>query len=109
METWECKTYKFNTGCGSMYVTIDGYKNKPIHCFIQNTEGCSTIVKITGIAISKRLKRGDPLDEILEPYETSVCPQCISSQSDGKSCCAIVAKCLKEFGKVKHEVLKSPF
>lgn len=109
MQSWECKTYRYKTGCGWLYVTIDIENEKPIHCFLQHNSGCSATVNSLGRIISDCLEFNMPLEKLQHTLSKITCPNCIeSAESEGKSCPYIIGKAFDNFIK-KGKVLKSPF
>lgn len=108
MNDWQSRSFKNNSGCGALYVTIDLDENeKPKHCFIWNSNGCSATINVLGRLISECLAFGMPMEIIEKSLKKGICPNCVNNpESDGKSCPDIVAKILKEF---EIKKLKEPF
>lgn len=116
MSKWTSETYKRNSGCGTIYVTVDvDENNRPIHIFVDNSHGCNSTIKTLSDYISHDLETNkSDLKEIVQILKKSKCDVSIKNEnSEGNSCCHIIAKILEEYlpknpSKPKR-VLESPF
>lgn len=116
MSKWSSETYKRNSGCGTIYVTVDvDENNRPIHIFVDNSHGCNSTIKTLSDYISHDLETNKTeLKEIVQILKKSKCDISIKNEhSEGNSCCHIIAKILEEYlpkDKPKTKtMLSSPF
>lgn len=116
MSKWSSETYKRNSGCGTIYVTVDvDENNKPIHIFVDNSHGCNSTIKTLSDYISHDLETNTrDLKEIVQILKKSKCDVSIKNeQSEGNSCCHIIGKILEDYltkkTPTKKHILKSPF
>lgn len=109
---WVSKTFRYKTGCGWLYITIDVENNKPVHCFLQQFGGCTATVNSLGRVISDWLEFEMPLDRLQHTLSKITCPNCIEcADAEGKSCSWIIGKTFDGYiNKLKNvKTLKSPF
>lgn len=96
----EGKTVKIETGCGSLYVTINSLEDKPIEIFTKLGKAGSCVscqLEGVGRAISLGLKHGVPLEEYVEQLEYIRCnnPHMYPEEERTLSCSDAIAKVLK--------------
>ena len=101
------KTREIETGCGSLYITINRLDNKPVEVFIRMGKQGSCIgchVESLGRVITLGLKYGVPLEEYSHHLENIRCnsPHMYPEEERTLSCADAVAKVLKE--ETKEEV-----
>lgn len=92
-------TYKIQSGCGKLYVTINERNGKPYEVFIQSggSGGCEAGNQALGRAISLTLRSGGGIRDIIKQLTKVKCPAALrNTKSEGKSCSDIVGKLLKE-------------
>jgi ribonucleoside-diphosphate reductase alpha chain len=92
-------TYKVQSGCGKLYITINERNGKPYEVFIQSggSGGCEAGNVALGRTISLALRSGGDIRNIIKQLIKVKCPAALrNSKSEGKSCADIVGKLLKE-------------
>lgn len=92
-------TYKIQSGCGKLYVTINERNGKPYEVFIQSggSGGCEAGNQALGRTISFALRTGGNVRDIIKQLSKVKCPAALRNiKSEGKSCSDIVAKLLRE-------------
>lgn len=100
-------TYRLNTGCGKLYLTIN-YRpdnGEILETFITTGSdgGCLVYTEATSRLISLAIRGGLPVDEIVEQLmSTHACPSYMAAKgkgkvlSPGKSCASAIAKKIAE-------------
>lgn len=98
-------TYKMQSGCGKLYITINEHNGRPYEVFVQTagSGGCQANSEAIGRLISLALRNGVPSKEIIKQLKRVKCAAAIKSGCDGKSCADIIAKCIEEFYSVIEE------
>lgn len=92
-------TYKVQSGCGKLYITINEKNGKPYEVFIQSggSGGCEAGNVALGRTISLALRSGGDIRNIIKQLIKVKCPAALrNSKSEGKSCADIVGRLLKE-------------
>jgi len=92
-------TYKVQSGCGKLYVTINERNGKPYEVFIQSggSGGCEAGNQALGRTISLALRNGGDIHNIIKQLRKVKCPAALrNARSEGKSCADIVGKLLTE-------------
>jgi|WetSurMetagenome_2_1015567.scaffolds.fasta_scaffold45920_2 ribonucleoside-diphosphate reductase alpha chain len=92
-------TYKVQSGCGKLYVTINERNGKPYEVFIQSggSGGCEAGNQALGRTISLALRSGGDIQNIIKQLNKVKCPAALrNSKSEGKSCSDIVGRLLIE-------------
>jgi ribonucleoside-diphosphate reductase alpha chain len=92
-------TYKIQSGCGKLYVTINERNSKPYEVFIQSggSGGCEAGNQALGRTISFALRTGGDIRDIIKQLTKVKCPAALRNpKSEGKSCSDIVGHLLKE-------------
>ena len=92
-------TYKVQSGCGKLYVTINERNGKPYEVFIQSggSGGCEAGNQALGRTISLALRSGGDIQNIIKQLNKVKCPAALrNSRSEGKSCSDIVGHLLTE-------------
>lgn len=92
-------TYKIQSGCGKLYVTINERNGKPYEVFIQSggSGGCEAGNQALGRTISLALRSGGNIRDIIKQLIKVKCPAALrNSRSEGKSCSDIVGHLLIE-------------
>jgi ribonucleoside-diphosphate reductase alpha chain len=92
-------TYKVQSGCGKLYVTINERNGKPYEVFIQSggSGGCEAGNQALGRTISLALRSGGDIQNIIKQLSKVKCPAALrNSKSEGKSCSDIVGRLLIE-------------
>jgi len=90
-------TYKKQSGCGKLYVTVNEQNSKPYEVIVQTAGvgGCAANSEALGRAISVGLRNGVSASEYIKQMSRVVCPKCKNGKKvDGKSCADIVGRCL---------------
>jgi len=92
-------TYKMQSGCGKLYITINERNGRPYEVFVQTagSGGCQANSEAIGRLISLALRNGVPSKEIIKQLKRVKCAAAIKNGCDGKSCADIIAKCIEEF------------
>ena len=93
-------TYKVQSGCGKLYVTINEQNGVPYEIFIQSggTGGCEAGNQALGRSISLSLRNGVNIRDIIKNLNKVKCPAALKViKSEGKSCSDIVGKLLQEY------------
>ena len=82
---------------------------KPIHIFVDNSHGCNATIKTLSDYISNDLETNkSDLKEIVQILKKSKCDVSIKNEnSEGNSCCHIIAKILEEYLPKKHTKIKT--
>jgi ribonucleoside-diphosphate reductase alpha chain len=92
-------TYKVQSGCGKLYVTINERNGKPYEVFIQSggSGGCEAGNQALGRTISLALRNGGDIHNIIKQLCKVKCPAALRNlRSEGKSCSDIVGKLITE-------------
>jgi len=92
-------TYKVQSGCGKLYVTINERNGKPYEVFIQSggSGGCEAGNQALGRTISLALRNGGDIRNIIKQLYKVKCPAALKNpRSEGKSCSDIVGKLITE-------------
>ena len=92
-------TYKIQSGCGKLYVTINERNGKPYEVFIQSggSGGCEAGNQALGRTISLALRSGGNIRDIIKQLIKVKCPAALrNTRSEGKSCSDIVGHLLIE-------------
>jgi len=92
-------TYKVQSGCGKLYVTINERNGKPYEVFIQSggSGGCEAGNQALGRTISLALRNGGDIHNIIKQLNKVKCPAALRNiRSEGKSCSDIVGKLITE-------------
>jgi len=92
-------TYKVQSGCGKLYVTINEREGTPYEVFIQSggSGGCEAGNQALGRTISLALRNGGDIRNIIKQLCKVKCPAALRNpKSEGKSCSDIVGKLLLE-------------
>jgi ribonucleoside-diphosphate reductase alpha chain len=92
-------TYKVQSGCGKLYVTINERNGKPYEVFIQSggSGGCEAGNQALGRTISLALRNGGDIRNIIKQLYKVKCPAALrNARSEGKSCSDIVGKLITE-------------
>jgi ribonucleoside-diphosphate reductase alpha chain len=92
-------TYKVQSGCGKLYVTINERNGKPYEVIIQSggSGGCEAGNQALGRAISFSLRTGGNIRDIIKQLRKVKCPAALRNpRSEGKSCSDIVGKLITE-------------
>lgn len=108
--TLEGVTNKYRNACSSLYVTINNTQAGDIvEVFVNPTAGGSCTANLQALSrqVSDSLRSGIKVSNIIESLEKIQCPSCMRALAkgksiDGKSCGAIIARCLRE----RYEALK---
>ena len=94
------ETFKVQSGCGKLFVTINEHNGKPYEVFIQSggDGGCEAGNQALGRTISLALRNGGDIRSIIKQLCKVKCPAALRNQrSEGKSCSDIVGKLIKEY------------
>jgi len=92
-------TFKVQSGCGKLYVTINERNGKPYEVFIQSggSGGCEAGNQALGRTISLALRNGGDIHNIIKQLCKVKCPAALrNARSEGKSCSDIVGKLITE-------------
>jgi ribonucleoside-diphosphate reductase alpha chain len=92
-------TYKVQSGCGKLYVTINERNGKPYEVFIQSggSGGCEAGNQALGRTISLALRNGGDIHNIIKQLAKVKCPAALRNpRSEGKSCSDIVGRLITE-------------
>jgi ribonucleoside-diphosphate reductase alpha chain len=92
-------TYKVQSGCGKLYVTINERNGKPYEVFIQSggSGGCEAGNQALGRTISLALRNGGDIHNIIKQLSKVKCPAALRNpRSEGKSCSDIVGRLITE-------------
>jgi len=90
-------TYKKQSGCGKLFITVTERNGKPYEVFVQTAGigGCQANSEALGRTISIGLRNGIEPSEYIRQLSRVICPKCKGRKDvDGKSCADIVGKCL---------------
>jgi len=94
-------TYKVQSGCGKLFVTINENQNgKPYEVIIQSggSGGCEAGNQALGRAISLALRTGGDIRSIIKQLCKVKCPAALRNpKSEGKSCSDIIGKLIEEY------------
>jgi ribonucleotide reductase alpha subunit len=93
-------TYKVQSGCGKLFVTINEHNGKPYEVFIQSggSGGCEAGNQALGRTISLALRNGGDIRNIIKQLCKVKCPAALRNvRSEGKSCSDIVGKLMQEY------------
>lgn len=91
------KTYLCQSGCCSLYVTVNLLENKPIEVFIRTVGigGCDANNSALGRAISTGLQNGVPYQKFVRQFGKVNCISAIKNpSSEGLSCADAVGRCI---------------
>jgi len=92
-------SYKVQSGCGKLYVTINERNSKPYEVFIQSggSGGCEAGNQALGRTISLALRNGGDIRNIIKQLRKVKCPAALRNpRSEGQSCADIVGKLITE-------------
>jgi ribonucleoside-diphosphate reductase alpha chain len=93
-------TYKVQSGCGKLFVTINERNGKPYEVIIQSggSGGCEAGNQALGRAISLALRTGGDIRNIIKQLCKVKCPAALRNpRSEGKSCSDIIGKLIEEY------------
>jgi ribonucleoside-diphosphate reductase alpha chain len=93
-------TFKVQSGCGKLYVTINEKNGKPYEIFIQSggSGGCEAGNQALGRTISLALRNGGNIRSIIKQLCKVKCPAALRNvHSEGKSCSDLVGKLIQEY------------
>lgn len=93
-------TFKVQSGCGKLYVTINEKNGKPYEIFIQSggSGGCEAGNQALGRTISLALRHGGNIRSIIKQLCKVKCPAALRNvHSEGKSCSDLVGKLIQEY------------
>jgi ribonucleoside-diphosphate reductase alpha chain len=91
------KTYLCQSGCCSLYVTVNLLDNKPMEVFIRTVGigGCDANNSALGRAISTGLQSGVPYQKFIRQFGKVNCISAIKNpSSEGLSCADVVGRCI---------------
>jgi ribonucleoside-diphosphate reductase alpha chain len=100
----EGRTVKINTGCGSMYITINSYEGNIFEVFahIGKSGGCAIAANdALCMVISASLRNGVPLDEIITKIRGIRCPKPGMDKGPILSCPDAIGQALQSFSEMK--------
>lgn len=93
-------TYKMNTGCGTMYITINEDEGSPIEVFSKmgKAGGCAASqIEAIGRLISLALQNGANLEHIIKQMIGISCHYTLTIENDKITSCAdAIGKALKQ-------------
>lgn len=89
-------TYKVQSGCCMLYVTINSDDVGPKEVFINTSgSGCSALINALGRSISIGLQNGVSPEEYKATLHKAVCPACVkNAKAEGRSCADVVGNLL---------------
>ena len=99
-KTLEGSTIKVMTGCGGLYVTINGNKAKEVFAHLGKAGGCSNCqLEALTRAITLGLKHGIPVGEFVKELRGLQCPQPQMYPEEERclSCADGIARALSEY------------
>jgi ribonucleoside-diphosphate reductase alpha chain len=109
-------TYKYNTACGVLYITVNKDENGNIvEVFTNSSKNGTCKANLNGETrlISLALRAGVKVDEVADTLKSIQCQSCAFSRAkgnkiDGASCPDIIAKCIKSSysGNIEKKELK---
>lgn len=91
------KTFLCQSGCCSLYVTVNLLESKPIEVFIRTVGigGCDANNSALGRAISTGLQNGVPYQKFVRQFGKVNCISAIKNpSSEGLSCADVVGRCI---------------
>ncbi|ACL17864.1 adenosylcobalamin-dependent ribonucleoside-diphosphate reductase [Methanosphaerula palustris] len=91
------RTYLCQSGCCSLYVTVNLLNQKPIEVFIRTVgSGCEANSNALGRAISTGLQNGVPYHKFVKQFAKVNCVSAIRNpSSEGFSCADVVGRCIE--------------
>ncbi|WP_440949738.1 adenosylcobalamin-dependent ribonucleoside-diphosphate reductase [Methanosphaerula subterraneus] len=91
------RTYLCQSGCCSLYVTVNLLDQKPIEVFIRTVgSGCEANSNALGRAISTGLQSGVPYHKFVKQFAKVNCVSAIRNpSSEGFSCADVVGRCIE--------------
>lgn len=97
------KTYKYNTACGTLYITINkDSKGNIIEIFTNSSKNGTCKANLNGETrlASLALRSGVKVEEVIDSLKSIQCQSCAFARAkgnkiDGSSCPDIIAKCIK--------------
>jgi ribonucleoside-diphosphate reductase alpha chain len=91
------RTYLCQSGCCSLYVTVNLLDQKPIEVFIRTVgSGCEANSNALGRAISTGLQNGVPYHKFVKQFAKVNCVSAIRNpSSEGFSCADVVGRCIE--------------
>jgi ribonucleoside-diphosphate reductase alpha chain len=105
-------TYKMNSGCGKLYITVNEKDGKPYEVFVQTAGngGCIANTEALGRALSLCLRNEIPVTECIKQMSRVTCLKCKNGKTiDGKSCADIIGKCLSMGVEYENEIPKEKY
>jgi ribonucleoside-diphosphate reductase alpha chain len=98
------ETYKKDTACGTLYITINKDEDGNIVELFTNSSKngtCKANLNAETRLVSLALRSGVAVDEVMDTLKAIQCQSCAFSRAkgnkiDGTSCPDIIAKCIKE-------------
>ena len=97
------KTIHKKTGCGSLYITVNKFENKPFEIFITGAKSgvCNQVMCASlGVIMSLYLRNGCDWEELVKSLKGITC----NMQGDFKSCTDAIAKAIEESMSVEEIV-----
>jgi len=98
MKISEGKTVELQSGCCSIFVTVNRDENNhpfEVFCSPNGNGGCTALLTCLCRVISIALQNGTPIEEIKKTLAKPMCPSCArNTSSEGKSCGDVIARLL---------------
>jgi len=66
-------TIKHKTGCGVIYVTVNGLNNKPYEIFIKGNFHCGAMLESLSKSLSLIMREGSDIQEIITQFKGIRC------------------------------------
>lgn len=96
----EGKTYRIQTPCGAMYVTVNKYDSKIVEVFAKlgKAGGCPTCqIDVQARLISIALQNGVNIEKIIKQLLGNKCPETgLENENIGLSCPDAIGKVLRK-------------